>query len=63
MRHRPELELRFANAALLNAAIDYVTKLAPYRELVVEVDNVSRLRALDPLLNGSIQPSEGTPNE
>ena len=55
-RHRPEIELRFANAALLNAAMAFVWSgeyASPeYAQLKVEVENVARLRVLDPLLGG-----------
>ena len=56
-RHLPEQELRFANAALLNASIAYVESspdsIALFQQLEVEVKNVVRLRALDPFLNGT----------
>lgn len=60
-RHRPENELRFANAALLNAAIAFVRSdqyASPeYAQLKIEVENVARLRVLDPLLGGHFEMS------
>jgi len=56
-RHRPEIQLRLANAALLNAAIAYVASPNSrelFKQLQVEAAQVVDLRKTDPLLSGQL---------
>ena len=51
-RHSPESELRFANAALLNAAIAYVAKPNSrplFIQLKLESEQVVKLREKEPI--------------
>lgn len=50
--HRPEVELRFANAALLNAAIEFTGNPSSdlFQQMNTEVENVVRLRKEQPAI-------------